>query len=68
MRVIRADDALRILAGAGHHGEQPLGRVVHQRDLAFLIGDDDRIGDRIDQQVQPVTFGTDLASAARSFA
>ena len=60
MRVVRAHDALRILARAAHHRKQALGRIVHQRDLAFLIGDDDRIGDRIDQQVQAVTFGTHL--------
>ena len=43
-----------------HHRKQALGGIVHQRDLALLIGDDDRIGDRIDQQVQAVALGTHL--------
>ena len=36
--------------------EEPLGRRVHQDDVAFLIGHQDRIGDRIDDEIQPMPF------------
>ena len=36
--------------------EQPLGRRVHQDDVPFLIGDENRVGDRIDDQVKPMAL------------
>ena len=51
---------MRVFAGADRHGEQPLGRIVHQGDFSLLIGHDDRIGDRVDHQVQTIALGTYL--------
>ncbi len=60
VRVVGADDALRVLSRSGHHGEQALGRIVHERNFALLIRDDDRVRHGIDQQVQTVSFGAYL--------
>ena len=40
--------------------EEPLGRLVHQRGRAAGVGHDDRIGHRVDDQVQPVALGARL--------
>jgi hypothetical protein len=61
MRVVGANDALRVFAGTGNNGEQPLRRVVHERDLALLIGHDDGVRHRVDQEVQPIALGANLA-------
>ena len=37
-------------------GEQPLRRLVHQHDVPFLVGDQNGIGNRVDDQIQPVTL------------
>ena len=42
------------------NGEQPLGRLVHQRRRAARVGHDDRIGDRVDDQVQAIALGARL--------
>ena len=36
------------------HVEQPLGRLVHEDDVALRVGDEDRIGNRVDDEIQPV--------------
>ena len=41
----------------GQQREQILGRRVHQHRGAGRIGHDDRIGDRVDDQVQPIALG-----------
>ena len=51
----------------GADGEQFLRRRVHQHGRAALIGDDDRIRHRIDDQVEAVAFARTAASATRSF-
>ena len=53
-------NALRLFAGSRHHREQTLGGIVHQRDLALLVGHDDGVGDRVNQQVQAIAFGAHL--------
>ena len=45
------------IALASHrHREQPLGRLVHQRRRAARVGDDDRVGDRVDDEIQAIAF------------
>ena len=50
--------------------EQPLRRRVHQDDVPFLVGDQDRVGDRVDDQVEAVPLVADfrLRDAQRAVA
>ncbi len=57
MRVVGLYPALLDGARPRRQREQTLGRFVHQRGGAGGVRDDDRIGDRIDDQVQAVAFG-----------
>ena len=60
MRVVRLNAAQRHLVAVRRPGEQPLGRRIHQRHLAGIVGHDDRIGDRIDNHVEAIAFGARL--------
>ena len=56
--VVAAHGALRLRGLVRFRGrEQALGGRVHQQDLSRRIGDEDGVGDRIDDQVQPVALG-----------
>jgi hypothetical protein len=62
----RRSSAPALLGGArARNREQPLRRLVHQRRGA-RVGHDDRVGYRIDDQVEPIAFGPGLRSATRS--
>src|SRR5262249_36572825 len=60
VRVVGLHAAQLVSARAGRRREQPLGRRVHQRSGAVRVGDDDRIGNRVDDQIQAVPFGDRL--------
>jgi len=53
---VRLHTAQRGLVLHSRDVEQPLGRRVHQDDVPFLIGDENRVGDRIDDQVKPMAL------------
>jgi hypothetical protein len=54
VRVVGLHGALRGLGRIGRDGEHLLGRRVHQHRAAVRVGHDNRIGDRVDDQVQPI--------------
>ena len=56
MRVVGLHPALLERRGARRDREQPLGRPVHERRRAARVGDDDRVGDRVDDEIQAVAF------------
>ncbi len=58
MRTIGANTVLSDVGRVGRNRKHPLGGLVHQNDVAFGIGDDDRIGNRVDDQFQPVALVT----------
>ena len=60
VRAVRTHPALRRVRRTDWHVEQPLCRLVHQDDVPFLIGDQDGIGDRIDDQIEPMTLVANL--------
>ena len=56
VRVVGLHPALLDRRGAHRHREQPLGRPVHERRRAARVGDDDRIRDRVDDEIQAIAF------------
>src|SRR5207244_13549949 len=56
VRVVGLHPPLLDLAGVGWNREHPLGRLVHQRGRAAGVGHHDWVGDRIDDEVQPVAL------------
>ena len=56
VRAVGAHAPQRRLVLDARRVEQPLGRRVHQHDVAFLVGHQDRVGHRVDDQVEPVTL------------
>ena len=54
--VVGLDPALLDLAGVHRDGEQPFGRLVHQRGRAGRVGDDNRVGHRVDNQIQSIAL------------
>ena len=54
VRAVGAHAPQRHLVVDAGRVEQPFGRRVHQHDVPFLVGDQDRVRHRIDDEVEPV--------------
>ena len=50
----------------GRRREQPLGGRVHQHDVARLVGDENWVGDRVDDEIQPMPLVAHFGLATRS--
>ena len=58
--VVRVHAGQHFAGGAGGRGEELLGRRVHQERHAARVGDQNGIGDRIDDEVEAVALGPDF--------
>ena len=66
VRTVGPDPAQRRLIVDARRDDQPLRRRIHEHDVPRLIGPQDWVRDRVDDQVEPLPFVTDLACAMRS--
>ena len=60
LRDVGLHAALRVLAAAFVRREEALGGRVGHQDVAGRIGHDDRVADRVDEQIEAVALGAHL--------